>query len=292
MALVDGNLTEAGFAGHRRQIEQEHPLEQDLLSMGIGVLPEYLQRWKHAKVKCYRGRTRFPSFLSCGFAVLGYCIVFIHNCKLVTSFVYYLYVARVHRLSNCFRRMDEQHLIALPTFPSVWSRPRFWAVPLIAPRKEYSAAFFFLNSLLLLFVFEQDAFDHIDSERVLMVLESGERGAVVDPGSGCEGRIDRREIQLLLADAGEIMTTLRVKGLDNGQVFWAKFKLFPGVLRQNYLQHENEIPSAVSFSILYAGDFRSLWKFFEAVELFFRAKALMPFTDFESTPKNSELFPL
>lgn len=47
---VAGKITEAGFVEHRRQIEREHPLEQDLLSMGIDVLPEYLGRWELAKV--------------------------------------------------------------------------------------------------------------------------------------------------------------------------------------------------------------------------------------------------
>lgn len=46
-----GNLTEPGFIAHRRMIEPEHPLEADLLSMGLDILPEYLQRWQVAKVR-------------------------------------------------------------------------------------------------------------------------------------------------------------------------------------------------------------------------------------------------
>lgn len=46
----DGKLTQSGFVGHRRMIEPDHPLEQDLLSMGLDLLPECLQRWLKAKV--------------------------------------------------------------------------------------------------------------------------------------------------------------------------------------------------------------------------------------------------
>lgn len=48
---LEGNLTESGFIGHRRIIENEHPLELDLLSAGLDLLPEYLQRWQRAKVR-------------------------------------------------------------------------------------------------------------------------------------------------------------------------------------------------------------------------------------------------
>lgn len=51
---LGGNLTESGFIGHRRMIENKHPLELDLLSVGLDLLPEYLQRWQRAKVK-WRG---------------------------------------------------------------------------------------------------------------------------------------------------------------------------------------------------------------------------------------------
>ncbi len=44
-------LTRSGFVGHRRMVEREHPLEQDLLSLGLDLLPEYLQRWRRAKVR-------------------------------------------------------------------------------------------------------------------------------------------------------------------------------------------------------------------------------------------------
>ena len=47
----DGSLTETGFIAHRRMIEHEHPLELDLLSLGLNVLPEYLQNWQRAKVR-------------------------------------------------------------------------------------------------------------------------------------------------------------------------------------------------------------------------------------------------
>lgn len=43
-------LTRSGFVGHRRMVEREHPLEQDLLSLGLDLLPECLQRWLRAKV--------------------------------------------------------------------------------------------------------------------------------------------------------------------------------------------------------------------------------------------------
>lgn len=44
-------LTRSGFIGHRRMVEREHPLELDLLSLGINLLPECLQRWLKAKVR-------------------------------------------------------------------------------------------------------------------------------------------------------------------------------------------------------------------------------------------------
>eukprot|EP00904_Undaria_pinnatifida_P012189 jgi/Undpi1/80/HiC_scaffold_1.g00080.m1 len=45
----NGNLTEAGFVGHRRMVEPDHPLELDLLELGLDLLPESLQRWLRAK---------------------------------------------------------------------------------------------------------------------------------------------------------------------------------------------------------------------------------------------------
>lgn len=48
---LDGcRLTEAGFVGHRRRVEPEHPLELDLLEMGLDVMPECLRVWQRAKV--------------------------------------------------------------------------------------------------------------------------------------------------------------------------------------------------------------------------------------------------
>ena len=44
-------LTRSGFVGHRRMVEREHPLELDLLSLGLDLLPECLQRWLTAKVR-------------------------------------------------------------------------------------------------------------------------------------------------------------------------------------------------------------------------------------------------
>lgn len=43
-------LTEAGFVGHRRMVEPDHPLELDLLEMGLNVMPECLRVWQRAKV--------------------------------------------------------------------------------------------------------------------------------------------------------------------------------------------------------------------------------------------------
>lgn len=52
MVSFDGKrLTRSGFVGHRRMVEREHPLELDLLSMGLDLLPECLQRWLKAKVR-------------------------------------------------------------------------------------------------------------------------------------------------------------------------------------------------------------------------------------------------
>ncbi|CAM9193788.1 unnamed protein product, partial [Hapterophycus canaliculatus] len=99
----DGKLTPSGFVGHRRTIEPEHPLEQDLLSIGLDLLPECLQRW--LKAKC--------------------------------------------------------------------------------------------------------AFDRIDSEGVSAAVERGERGG--QSPQGCDGSVERGEVQLLLADAGEIMSKLRAE---------------------------------------------------------------------------------
>ena len=53
-----GHLSEAGFIGHRRMVEPEHPLELDLLSLGLDLLPECLQRWLAAKVRSGRGANR------------------------------------------------------------------------------------------------------------------------------------------------------------------------------------------------------------------------------------------
>lgn len=50
---ADGNVTASGFVGHRRMIEPEHPLELDLLAVGLDVLPESLQKWQMAKVSDY-----------------------------------------------------------------------------------------------------------------------------------------------------------------------------------------------------------------------------------------------
>lgn len=43
-------LTEAGFVSHRRMVEPDHPLELDLLEMGLDVLPGCLRVWQRAKV--------------------------------------------------------------------------------------------------------------------------------------------------------------------------------------------------------------------------------------------------
>lgn len=39
-------------------VEAEHPLELDLLSLGLDLLPEPLQRWQSAKVRHRNGRMR------------------------------------------------------------------------------------------------------------------------------------------------------------------------------------------------------------------------------------------
>jgi len=58
----------------------------------------------------------------------------------------------------------------------------------------------------------KDAFDRIDAEGVSSAAERGERG---DKVQECDGNIDREEVQLLLADAGETMTHLRVSTLKH-----------------------------------------------------------------------------
>lgn len=51
VAFVRDKLTEAGFVAHRRHVEQERPLEEDLLSLRIDILPDYLRRWRNAKAR-------------------------------------------------------------------------------------------------------------------------------------------------------------------------------------------------------------------------------------------------
>eukprot|EP00903_Cladosiphon_okamuranus_P011263 g10621.t1 len=103
MISFDGTrLTRSGFISHRRMVEREHPLELDLLSLGLDLLPESLQRWLKAK----------------------------------------------------------------------------------------------------------DAFDRIDAESVSSAAERGERG---ENDQERDGSVDRGEAQLLLADAGEIMSHLRIE---------------------------------------------------------------------------------
>lgn len=58
--------------------------------------------------------------------------------------------------------------------------------------------------------YSQEAFDRIDFEGVVAESEGKGRGEV-DPAAGCSCKIERGEIQLLLADAGELMTKLRVR---------------------------------------------------------------------------------
>ncbi|CAM9586390.1 unnamed protein product [Ectocarpus sp. 4 AP-2014] len=99
----DGCLTQSGFVGHRRMVEPDHPLEVDLLTMGLDLLPESLQRWLRAK----------------------------------------------------------------------------------------------------------NAFDRIDAEGVSAAAERGERSA--KSRGEYDGSVDRGEAQLLLADAGEVMSKLRVE---------------------------------------------------------------------------------
>lgn len=55
----------------------------------------------------------------------------------------------------------------------------------------------------------KDAFDRIDAEGVSSAAELGESGDRTQ--EGCDGSIERGEAQLLLADAGEVMSTLRVR---------------------------------------------------------------------------------
>lgn len=54
----------------------------------------------------------------------------------------------------------------------------------------------------------KDAFDRIDAEGVSAAAERGERG---DKVQEYDGSIDRGEVQLLLADTGEVMSKLRVR---------------------------------------------------------------------------------
>lgn len=56
----------------------------------------------------------------------------------------------------------------------------------------------------------QDAFDSVDFEGVLASSDGGEHGGSGHLSPQCEGTIERGEAQLLLADAGEVMTKLRV----------------------------------------------------------------------------------
>lgn len=60
---------------------------------------------------------------------------------------------------------------------------------------------------ILLDKIPKDAFDRIDAEGVSSAAERGERG---DKIQECDGSIERGEAQLLLADAGEMMSYLRV----------------------------------------------------------------------------------
>lgn len=55
----------------------------------------------------------------------------------------------------------------------------------------------------------KNAFDRIDAEGVSAALERGERGA--KSRGEYDGSVYRGEAQLLLADAGEVMSKLRVR---------------------------------------------------------------------------------
>lgn len=56
----------------------------------------------------------------------------------------------------------------------------------------------------------QDVFDRVDFEGVLAASDLGDRGGSGHLPPQCEGTVARGEAQLLLADAGEVMTQLRV----------------------------------------------------------------------------------
>lgn len=56
---------------------------------------------------------------------------------------------------------------------------------------------------------EQDAFDRIDFESVSAASGQSQEGGGQNCVQ-CEGFVEREQVQLLLADAGEIMTDLRV----------------------------------------------------------------------------------
>lgn len=71
----------------------------------------------------------------------------------------------------------------------------------------------FLMSLRLTlhdFKLWQEACDRIDIEGVRAGSEDKGYGEE-DSAAECSGKIDRRQTQLLLSDAGELMTTLRVR---------------------------------------------------------------------------------
>lgn len=65
----------------------------------------------------------------------------------------------------------------------------------------------------------QDAFDRVDFEGVLASSDRGERGGSGHLSPQCEGTVERGEAQLLLADAGEVMTQLRVSGHEPKNIY-------------------------------------------------------------------------
>lgn len=66
----------------------------------------------------------------------------------------------------------------------------------------------------------QDVFDRIDLEWAIMRASETGR-ADVDPPADLEGRVEKGEVQLLLADAGEIMTKARVSTNSHNSHFSA-----------------------------------------------------------------------
>ncbi|CAM9483729.1 unnamed protein product, partial [Pylaiella littoralis] len=103
----------------------------------------------------------------------------------------------------------------------------------------------------------KDAFDRIDAEGVSSAAARGESGDRTQ--EGCDGSIERGEAQLLLADAGEVMSKLRVEEELGLATMRAKLllQLVEERRRRNRLANTQEFSRAAAFDSKRV--YRSAW---------------------------------